>query len=192
MYELLVLSLLMDFPLHAHLIADIANHIIGPWERISRGTLSSLLRKLEDAHFIVPAHPAHVPFPTKRSSRALAISPTGRDRFFRLMLDTISNQGTYQRLFHIKALHFHLLPPEDQRYLVDHYLTYCETGLRYQTTQVREMIANPMKREYTDDTLRAVALELMALIARQWQREIEWARILCERIVPSDRLAERR
>ncbi len=42
MYELLVLALLMHWPLHAYLIAEIANHILGPWERISRGTLSSL------------------------------------------------------------------------------------------------------------------------------------------------------
>src|SRR5205823_5557839 len=49
MYELLVLALLMHWPLYAYLIAEIANHILGPWERISRGTLSSLLTKLEQA-----------------------------------------------------------------------------------------------------------------------------------------------
>lgn len=43
MYELLVLSLLMHWPLHAYKIARIANNIIGPEEQISRGTLSSLL-----------------------------------------------------------------------------------------------------------------------------------------------------
>lgn len=43
MYELLVLSLLMHFPLHAYLIAK----IISPWEKISRGTLSTLLSRLE-------------------------------------------------------------------------------------------------------------------------------------------------
>jgi len=57
MYELLVLSLLMHWPLYAYLIADIANHILGPWERISRGTLSSLLTKLEQTGYITPADP---------------------------------------------------------------------------------------------------------------------------------------
>src|SRR6266571_1833279 len=70
MYELLVLALLMHWPLYAYLIAEIANHILGPWERISRGTLSSLLTKLEQAGLITPADPAQVPFPTDRVSDA--------------------------------------------------------------------------------------------------------------------------
>ena len=43
MYELLVLSLLMHWPLHAYKIARMANNIIGPEEQMSRGTLPSLL-----------------------------------------------------------------------------------------------------------------------------------------------------
>ncbi len=81
MYELLVLALLMHWPLYAYLIADIANHILGPWERISRGTLSSLLTRLEQAGLIAPADPAQVPFPSDRPTRVFAITPAGRERF---------------------------------------------------------------------------------------------------------------
>ncbi len=43
MYELLVMALLMHWPLYAYLIAEIANHILGPWEQISsRNALISL------------------------------------------------------------------------------------------------------------------------------------------------------
>ena len=46
------------------------------------------------------------------------------------MMDTTSNQGTYQRLFRIKALHLEYVSQEDQLSLVDHYLSYCkEHGL---------------------------------------------------------------
>ncbi len=45
MYELIVLSLLMRFPLHGYLIAQIANDTIGPWAKLSNGTLYPLLTK---------------------------------------------------------------------------------------------------------------------------------------------------
>ncbi|HEX6554261.1 MAG TPA: hypothetical protein VF026_15955 [Ktedonobacteraceae bacterium] len=38
MYELLILSLLMHWPLHAYRIAKIGNEIIGPEEQVSTGT----------------------------------------------------------------------------------------------------------------------------------------------------------
>jgi DNA-binding PadR family transcriptional regulator len=181
-YELLVLSLLMDWPLHAYLIADIANAILGPWERISRGTLSTLLARLQREGYIAFADPAEVPFPSKRPSKVFAITPAGHDRFERLMLDITSNPGTYRRLFRIKALHLHLLAPEDRLSLVDHYIGYCQTGMRYVQTEAQDMETNPEKRQHTPAALRSVALDLMALEAQEWRLEIEWARRLRERI----------
>src|ERR671916_439901 len=102
MYELLVLALLMHWPLHAYLIADIANNIIGPWEQISRGTLSSLLAKLERSGLIAEADAGQVPFSAARPARVFALTAAGRSRFRRLMLDTTTNIGTYPKLFRIK------------------------------------------------------------------------------------------
>lgn len=118
MYELLVLALLMHWPLHAYMIAEIANHILGPWERTSRGTLSSLLTKLEQAGLIAPADPAQVPFSTDCPSRVFALTAAGRERFYQLMIDTTSNEGTYQRLFRIKTLNLDYVSLEDQLSLV--------------------------------------------------------------------------
>ena len=185
MYELLVLSLLMDWPLHAYLIADIANAILGPWERISRGTLSTLLGRLQRDGYIAFANPAEVPFPSRRPSKVFAITIAGRDRFERLMLDITSNPGTYRRLFRVKALHLHLLAPEDQLSLVDHYIGYCQAGMRYVQAEARDMETNPEKRQHTPPALQAVALDLMALEAQEWRLEIEWARRLRERSAPS-------
>src|SRR5207237_514717 len=126
MYELLVLALLMHWPLHAYRIAKIANEIIGPEEQISTGTLSTLLGRLVQAGLIHPADPEITPFSADRPSRVFAITPAGRERFFELMLDTTSHPGTYRRLFHIKALHLEFLPLEDQFFLVEHYLHFCE------------------------------------------------------------------
>src|SRR5205085_9178031 len=183
MYELLVLSLLMHWPLYAYLIADIANHILGPWERISRGTLSSLLTKLEQAGYITPADPAQVPFPTDRPSRVFALTPAGRERFYRLMMDTTSNQGTYQRLFRIKALHLEYVSPEDQLSLVDHYISYCQMGLSYQKAEAHDFVTNPIKQQSVSTFYSANALDLMNLVTHQWQLELAWAQQLRERLL---------
>jgi DNA-binding PadR family transcriptional regulator len=185
MYELLVLSLLMDWPLHAYLMADIANAILGPWERISRGTLSTLVARLEREGLIAPADPAAVPFPSKRTSRAFAITAAGRRRFERLMLDTASSPGTYLRLFHIKALHLHLLAPADQLALLDHYIGYCQAGLGYMQGEAYDMAANHAKRQHTPEALRRVALGLMHMEAQHWQLEIDWARQLRAQAAPA-------
>lgn len=188
MYELLVLALLMHWPLYAYLIAEIANHILGPWERISRGTLSSLLTKLEQAGLIAPADPAQVPFPTDRPSRVFAITPAGRERFYRLMMDTTSNQGTYQRLFRIKALHLEYVSSEDQLTLVDHYLSYCQMGLRYQQAEAQDFVTNPIKHRSVSSFYSTVAQDVMELVSQQWQLELAWAKLLRERIIAAQAL----
>jgi len=183
MYELLVLSLLMHWPLYAYLIADIANHILGPWERISRGTLSSLLTRLEQDGLIAPADPAQVPFSTDRPSRVFALTPAGRAPCSQLMMDTTSNQGTYQRLFRIKALHLEYVTTEDQLSLVDHYLSYCQMGLHYQQAEAQDFVTNPIKQQSVSNFYSAVALDLMELVSQQWQLELAWAQRLRERIL---------
>ncbi len=188
MYELLVLALLMHWPLYAYLIADIANHILGPWERISRGTLSSLLTKLEQAGLIALADPTQVPFSTDRPSHVFALTPTGRERFYQLMMDTTSNQGTYQRLFRIKALHLEYISPENRLSLVDHYLSYCQMGLHYQQAQAHDFVTNPLKQSSVSTFYSAVALDLMDLVSQQWQLELAWAQRLRERIVAAQAL----
>ncbi|WP_165423469.1 PadR family transcriptional regulator [Ktedonosporobacter rubrisoli] len=183
MYELLVLSLLMRWPIYAYLIATIANDILGPWEKISRGTLSALLTRLEKAKLVAPGDPEQVPFPSTRPSRVFVITPVGRERFYQLMMDTSSNQGTYQRIFRIKALGLEFLSPEDQLYLVDHYIQYCQTGARYQRAEAQKMSTRPEERDSVSPFFLKTALSLMGLVAQEWQLELEWAQHLREQVL---------
>jgi DNA-binding PadR family transcriptional regulator len=146
------------------------------------------LTKLEQAGYIAPADPAQVPFSTDRPSRVFALTPAGRERFYQLMMDTTSNQGTYQRLFRIKALHLEYVSPEDRLSLVDHYLSYCQMGLRYQQAEARDFVTNPIKQQSVSSFYSAVALDLMELVSQQWQLELAWAQRLRERIVAAQAL----
>jgi len=182
-YELLVLALLKRWPLHAYFIADITNSIMGPWEKISRGSLSGLLAKLEHSGMITQGDPALVPFPPTRPARVFAITDTGKERFFQLMMDTTSNPGNYQRIFRLKALHLEFLQHRDQLFLVDHYLYYCQTAARYMHDEAEDLRRNTMKREASGEWLMTTALDLMATAKEQWELERAWAQRLRERII---------
>ncbi len=183
MYELLVLSLLMHWPLHAYRLAKIANDIIGPEESISTGTLSTLLTRLERAELIQPADPSAVPFPTDRPSRVFAITDSGRERFLELMMDTTSHQGLYRRLFHIKALHLEFLPPEQQLFLAEHYLGHCRGILHDKQAERQADAAHPLKQRHMSPALREAAFTYMRLKIEQWQLELAWAETLRDQIV---------
>ncbi len=184
MYELVVLSLLMRWPLHAYLIAKITNNIIGPEERISRGTLSSLLGHLVRTGRIALSSPSSVTPTPKRTPQVFSITPSGRERFTQLMLDRPKGLGAYQKIFHIKALHLDLLPRADQLSLVEHYLDYCRAILEMKRLDAREFDTHPLKREYANAAgLRGSALELIRLKTGQWELELAWAQSLYERIL---------
>ncbi|HLI07042.1 MAG TPA: hypothetical protein VKV40_10795 [Ktedonobacteraceae bacterium] len=132
---------------------------------------------------IAPADPAEVLFPSDRPSRVFALTPAGGERFYRLMMDTTSNQGTYQRFFRIKALHLEYIPPADQLSLVDHYISYCQMGLRYQQAEAQDFATNPVKQRSVSNFYNAVALDLMDLVSQQWQLELAWAQRLRKQVV---------
>jgi DNA-binding PadR family transcriptional regulator len=185
--ELLTLSLLMHWPLHAYRLAKIANNIIGPEEEISRGTLSALLARLEHDGLITEADPATVPFPSDRIWRVLAITPQGRERFLQLMLATTSSQAAYSKVFQVKAVHLEFLSAEQQLALVDHYLAYCQRLLHAKQAGALEFGRDPIQREQISAAFRTAALDFMRHNSEQWQAEIAWAQSLREHRVCTSR-----
>ena len=180
--ELLVLSLLMHWPLHAYKLAGIANNIIGPEEEISRGTLSTLLGRLEQAGLIAEADPATTPFSSERQTRVLAITSAGRERFQALMLDTSTAQGPYSKVFAIKALHLEFLAHEQQLYLVEHYLAYCRRLLEVKQKQRAKHASDPIRQNTINAAFRQAALDLMQRKIEEWRGEIAWVESLRDRI----------
>jgi DNA-binding PadR family transcriptional regulator len=178
MNELLVLALLMHWPLHAYKIAGMANNILGPEEQISRGTLSLLLVKLEREGLITDADPAQIVFPSERPSRALTITPAGRQRFAQLMLDTTSHPSFFRRLFHLKALHLEFLPLEQQVFLVEQYLNTCLSLIRDKEQEMQAFAASPDKREHMRSLFRERAQAYMRFKIEQWRLEVAWVQSL--------------
>src|SRR5690349_19473310 len=135
MYELIILSLLMRFPMHGYLIAKITNDTIGPWARVSNGTLYPLLSRLEQTGLLTRAEDETDTVQTERTTRTFMITEEGRKRFYKLMLDTSSNIGDYQRHFHQKVSSLDLLPYRERLHLLNHYINYCQTCILHIKTE---------------------------------------------------------
>lgn len=190
MYELLILARLMYAPEHGYQIAKIANDIIGPWAKISLGTLYPLLTRLEQSGFIKKlgeGQNATVIQGARRQSRTTyEITPAGRMRFHQLMMDTASNPGDYQRLFRLKVLYLEFLQLEERLHLLNHYMNYCETLTLYIQSEMRDLFqvaSNPAEAHKFSPDFLAASEQLMRHQAKQWQEEIDWVKQVREQVI---------
>jgi len=180
-YELVILGFLMRRPHHGYLIAKIINDMIGPFARLSNGRLYPLLAKLEqdglieavDAPVEAPIEaPAH-----DRQHRSFQITEAGRVRFYELMMDTTSNQGDYQRIFWFKLANLHWLEPVDRLYLLDHYITFCQTHIFHLANERRDLEKKATDFYIMSDEQLEATLDAMRHLQAQWQLELDSARI---------------
>lgn len=185
MYELLVLALLMHGPWHGYLITKIANEMIGPWAKISPGTLYPLLARLEQS-VLIETLPQEETSHQQRQAHRYAITAAGCRRFHTLMMDTSSNLGDYPRIFHLKAVHFQFLSPRECLYLVDHYLNYCERTILHMQSEAQDM--QRMQSEAQQETSNSshftdAVVDILQHLARQEQGELAWVRRIREQVV---------
>jgi DNA-binding PadR family transcriptional regulator len=178
-YELIILSLLTRLPMHGYLIVKVTNDLIGPWARISSGSLSTILNGLEEKGLIVTL-PRERETSTRgtRRSRTFTITEEGRKRFHQLMMDTSSNLGEYQKFFHRKLEYFDLLRPNERLLLVNHYINYCQATILHLQTE-RESLVHELADHPTPAFLQNV-VRVMTHVEQQWQAELEWVRDIRE------------
>ncbi len=178
MYELIILSLLMRFPIHGYLIMKITNDQIGPWARISSGTLSTILGKLEQAGLISVLPQERDLARGDRRVRTFTITEEGRKRFHQLMMDTSSNLGEYQKFFHHKMTYFDLLRPDERLLLVNHYINYCQTTILHRQTEMDSIVYE--LADHPNPAFLENLLRVMKHIVQQWQAELDWIRSIRE------------
>ena len=178
MYELIILELLMRMPMHGYLIVKITNDQIGPWAKISSGTLSTILNKLEQTGLIAVTPQANNQPKSGRQLRTYIITEEGRKRFHQLMMDTSSNLGDYQKFFHYKMIYLDLLNPDERLLLLNHYMNYCQITILHLQTEmdglVHELADHPAPA-FLENILR-----VMKHIMQQWQSEFDWVKSLRE------------
>ena len=178
MYELIILSLLMRFPLHGYLMMKITNDQIGPWARISSGTLSTILSKLEQTGLIAVMEQEGNSARGDRRARTYTITGEGRKRFHQLMMDTSSNLGEYQKFFHHKLVYSDLLRPDERLLLINHYVNYCQTTILHSQTEMEGIVHE--LADHANPTFLENVLRSIQHVEQQWQAELNWAKSIRE------------
>jgi DNA-binding PadR family transcriptional regulator len=172
MYELIVLSQLIRWPMHGYLIVKVTNDIIGPWAKISSGTLSTIMKRMEQMGLIVALPQEGDAARGVRRAHTFAITEEGRKRFHQLMMDTSSNLGDYQKIFHYKMGYFDLLRPDERLLLMNHYINYCQAVILHVQTEQESLVyelADHPNPAYLENVART-----MKHIVQQWQAERDW------------------
>src|SRR5262245_32032008 len=167
---------------HGYLIMHVMSEMIGPWQKVSPGTLYPLLARLEQNGLIEALESASSDPISRRTGKVFAITDAGRARFRALMLDVVSSIGEYQRLFYLKVPHLEFLSVEERLQVLEHYRDYCRGALRHQTRVTDELAAR------LDDTSAsgvsgpggatrhgiANGLLVTRHMVTRWQAELAW------------------
>src|SRR5215469_4418385 len=177
MYELVILGFLMRRPHHGYLISKIINDMIGPFARLSNGRLYPLLAKLEQEGLIAAVETQMEASATDRQHRSFQITEAGRTRFYELMMDTTSNPGDYQRIFWFKLANLHWLEPVDRLYLLDHYISFCQTHVFHLENERRDLEKKATDLYIMSDEQLEATLDAMRHLQAQWQLELDSARV---------------
>lgn len=183
MYELIILSLLMRFSLNGYAIAKIANDIIGPWAKVSNGTLYPLLTKLEKAGLVELARGEQDTARVERQSRTFIITDPGRKRFYQLMMETSFNPGDYQKQFHYKVAYLDLLPSRESLHLLNHYINYCQACILHIKAETENLVHELADESTVNPFHLEMTLDMMHHRIDQWQAEVDWTMQLREKLV---------
>ena len=192
MYELIILCYLARWPMHGYLIAKIINDMIGPYARLSNGRLYPLLTKLENAGLIARAEEpeeaeelsgaharAQITVQSRQSGgrrqRPYTITAAGRARFHQLMMDTTSNVGEYARIFWFKLPCMYLLSLNEQVYLLDHFITYCQTHIFHLQAESEDLRRHVAEYWQAAPEQGEGSLFAMDFALRRWRLELERA-----------------
>jgi DNA-binding PadR family transcriptional regulator len=189
-YELIILGRLMYAPYHGYLIMHVMSEMIGPWQKVSAGTLYPLLARLERQGLIQAQPLSDQSPPHRRTARTYAITNAGRARFHQLMLDIASSIGEYQRLFHLKVPHLEFLTRDEQLHVLEHYRDYCRAAIRHQDRVTRELEGRigaailPSSSETALVTRQGIehGLATTRHMIAQWCAELSWVEQLLEHV----------
>jgi DNA-binding PadR family transcriptional regulator len=147
-YELFVLGELMSGPQYGYRLHAIIQRILGPFHRLSWGTLYPLIRRLEQHGLISSTSERRrridtVPQERGQPRKQYVLTEPGRMRFLALMLDPGTYSPDYPDLFAVKLTKFGLLTPPQRLVVLQQYRAYVQV-LRDHYERGRVMVAeNP-------------------------------------------------
>ncbi len=146
-YELFVVGELMNGPQHGYKLHAIIQRILGPFHRLSWGTLYPLIRRLEQQGLITSEieqdHAASSQEERKQPRKLYRLTEAGRERFFTLMCDPGEYSPDYPDLFAVKLSKFSLVTPAQQLVVLQQYREYLRVLREHYSSGSSMVAANP-------------------------------------------------
>jgi DNA-binding PadR family transcriptional regulator len=140
MFELFVLGKLMHRPMHGYMLQSIINAAVGPFRRLSWGTLYPLLRKLEQKGLITQQGGESS---DGRGTKNYRTTSLGKRRFLELMHLLPDRDTEHRDLFRVKLTNFgHIAIGEQRRILAD-YREYVAAIAAHSEAMTAEVLKAP-------------------------------------------------
>jgi len=169
MYELFILSELMEKPRNGYNLRHILQKIIGIERKISFGMIYPQLERLEHNGYITTSVDDT---DSKRTSKLNTITPLGQERFATLMAQPVVVNQNAQTTYGIKIGSFHLIAPALQRAIMQDYITFLTTKVQANHDSIATIRADKPAMSDLDkaDTIETIELRLV-----QNQAALTWA-----------------
>jgi DNA-binding PadR family transcriptional regulator len=140
MYELFVLGKLMHRPMHGYMLQSIINAAVGPFRRLSWGTLYPLLRRLEEKGLITQKGGESS---DGRGTKNYLTTSLGRKRFLELMHSLPDRDTEHRDLFRIKLGNFGHIALEGQHSILANYRDYVAAIVAHSEAMAAEVRKAP-------------------------------------------------
>ncbi|HEV2656049.1 MAG TPA: PadR family transcriptional regulator [Ktedonobacteraceae bacterium] len=173
-YELFVLGELMVQPLYGYVLHEIVNKILGPFHRLSWGTIYPLIRRLEQEGFLTSQVQKRREgfLQTERGPlrKVYSLTEVGHGRFFALMLAHGDYNPDYPDLFAMKFTKFGYLTPAQRLAILEHYRTFLLISRDHYREVGNQVLHNPEIIEIE----RPYVLRLVEGRVGTLEKELSW------------------
>jgi DNA-binding PadR family transcriptional regulator len=166
-YELFVLGELMTEPHYGYKLHEIIQRLLGPFHRLSWGTLYPLFHRLEQQGLITSEIEQRPQEQGGLPRNLYHITEAGQSRFLALMLDAGKYSPDYQDVFIVKLSKFALVTPAQQLVVLRQYREYLQSLRDYYYAGSQRLPFNPAISERERPfLLQAADYHLQALDAK--------------------------
>ena len=174
-YELFILGELMDGPYHGYHLREILSDLLGPFRQISWGVLYPLIRQLEREQLLVSdpessAGESQREASSNRQRKQYAITTTGRERFYALMLEQSDFSAEFRDLFLIKLNNFDHLSRKQKLVVLRQYQEY----LQFEDVYLLQGKQHALTDSDIPDPQRPHVLRIIDFRESTIRGEIEW------------------
>jgi DNA-binding PadR family transcriptional regulator len=167
MYELFILSKLLHRPMHGYLIQTILNAAIGPFRRLSWGTLYPMMKRLEKSGYVAAIEDGTG---DPRGKKTYRTTEAGRRRFLQMMTAQGNYDADYRDLFRLKLGCFGNVEEDVRQMILGDYRACLTKVLEYSATMI-ERIESDSAVPADEKRFALLGLEHQTMLAKS---ESEW------------------